>query len=595
MSSSDSPPNSSQAVRNLRAKFEEHSASSPDRGRSPTTSRHASTDGSNASQTRNTVRASFVTVEPVKPVVDDRRITPEACTGSTAHKRRDSFSMDQKADFKAMAELRGTISSELERRRKSTLIETVPEVAVVTPAIERGESELFPKMKKPVERPSALSKQEVAGNDAVESGDDSSRLASEAERLTSEEHTPSPEKQEDSSPEKPQEADSQKVEKPAADKGKASVKEPTTTPSSAGSKNTNSPSTGGSVVKRKSGASRVPAPSSGIRATAGKTTRPTSGSSAAKNIKSPVTPSLARKPSTRETARSRPLSQVIKSEGQNTTSTSSGTRARARTKSPTRPVKLPQSVTASTASSVAKTSTTSTPNGSTTRPGPARTPSGTTQNTTNIRRQPSKREPTKPVTSRGASSSTAGANRALPQRPAESGIPKRQPSKSVRNTSGEGFLARMMRPTVSSASKVHEKPTHAPKSGPGNEHATVGKTKQTEQGKGETGTVKPARSSRTVSARTSDGREQATETKGQDTESREKKVSKSDGQDLGSMEQGSEHQEQVAENEEQGSESMETHEEVTVDGNMHPTNEETTDHGITDEGQDGQDAEPPHK
>lgn len=38
----------------------------------------------------------------------------------------------------------------------------------------------------------------------------------------------------------------------------------------------------------------------------------------------------------------------------------------------------------------------------------------------------------------------------------------------------------MMRPTVSSASKVHGKPIHAPKSTADTEHATTGKTKHTD-------------------------------------------------------------------------------------------------------------------
>lgn len=559
MSSSDSPPNSSQAVRNLRAKFEEHPSSSPTRGRSPTTSRHTSTDGSNASQTRNTVRTSFVAMEAIKSETDDRRITPEACTGSTAHKRRESFSMDERTDFKAMAELRGTISSELERRRKSALIETVPEVAVVTPAIERGESEIFPKVKKPIERPSGFSKQEVAGNDAIESDDDSSRLTFEVDQPASKDKTPSSQKQGNPSPEKFQESNSPNQEKNPADEGKAGAKEPTTTPGSAGSKSMNPPSTGGSGTKRKSGPSRVSATSSGSRATTERTSKTASGSSSAKDIKSPMTPSISRKPSTRDSARPRPLSQINKSEGQHTTSASSTGRARAWTKSPTRPVKLPQSATAPTASSAAKTSTVSTPNGGS-RPGPSRTPSGTTQNN-NIRRQPSKREQSKPVTSKGASSSSVGDHRALPHRSVDNGVPKRQPSTTQRNTSSEGFLARMMRPTVSSASKVHEKLTNAPKSGPSHERTTLGKSKQTDQRKEEPNNMKkPARSSRSVSERTSGGRERATENKEQVSESKE--------QASGPKEQVSGSIEQVAEGKEQTSETGKPQKGIAADGNM---------------------------
>ncbi|MCJ1366369.1 hypothetical protein MMC16_005497 [Acarospora aff. strigata] len=124
--------------------------------------------------------------------------------------------------------------------------------------------------------------------------------------------------------------------------------------------------------------------------------------------------------------------------------------SKVRPKSPTRPVRLPASATAPTASSVARLGGAA----------PARSPSRAS--TTSLARKPStlKRD-TKPSTSRvgGSSASNLQKKPSRPSLPLPNGHerPKSRLSNAGSKAPDDGFLARMMRPTASSASKTHEK------------------------------------------------------------------------------------------------------------------------------------------
>lgn len=149
----------------------------------------------------------------------------------------------------------------------------------------------------------------------------------------------------------------------------------------------------------------------------------------------PSRPSLnpATKTTTRTTRGATPSADAHK--------TSTGNTTKPRSKSPTRPVRLPSSMTAQTQSSNAKHGSTGPATGRTEKPAATLT--------------------RKPSTLKRAAA-PAGAVRRQPSRPslpAHSG-PER-PSSRVSDIGArpvnEGFLARMMRPTASSASKTHEK------------------------------------------------------------------------------------------------------------------------------------------
>ncbi|MCJ1471892.1 hypothetical protein MMC13_000533 [Lambiella insularis] len=125
-------------------------------------------------------------------------------------------------------------------------------------------------------------------------------------------------------------------------------------------------------------------------------------------------------------------------------------------KSPTRPVRLPAAATAPTAASAAKLGSDSNV--------PARSPSRAGTMNTNLGRKASTlKKPT--ATSKGGTSSAGIATRSYPKSSHASlpngshptDHPKPRVSTAGSKQPEEGFLARMMRPTASSASKAHEK------------------------------------------------------------------------------------------------------------------------------------------
>jgi hypothetical protein len=122
-------------------------------------------------------------------------------------------------------------------------------------------------------------------------------------------------------------------------------------------------------------------------------------------------------------------------------------------KSPTRPQRLPASATAQTATSAAKL-------GETTKP---RSPSRASTTSTVLNRKPSalKKDTTTTHTRGAPSAPTPGLKKKVsrPSLPvgAHTDRPKSRTSTVGSKAPDDGFLARMMRPTASSASKMHEK------------------------------------------------------------------------------------------------------------------------------------------
>ena len=120
--------------------------------------------------------------------------------------------------------------------------------------------------------------------------------------------------------------------------------------------------------------------------------------------------------------------------------------SRIKPKSPTRPVRLPASATAQTASSAAKTGTSlsrSPSRASTTNPGLGRKPS------TLKRERPVAKVPAGSTIAKKASRPSLGQTKEHDQ--------PRSRSSTVSKSTDSSFLARMMRPTTSSAQKTHEK------------------------------------------------------------------------------------------------------------------------------------------
>ncbi|GAD93442.1 conserved hypothetical protein [Paecilomyces variotii No. 5] len=157
----------------------------------------------------------------------------------------------------------------------------------------------------------------------------------------------------------------------------------------------------------------------------------------------PSRPSL--NPPAKITSRSTPTSTPSRDSAKKTT-TKSSPNGKARSKSPTRPVRLPASMTAPTAASAAKTGAPSR------SPSRAQTPSsGLTRKSSTLKKDAT-----------GASPRVPASN--VPRQPSRASLaspgsdrPKSRTSNVGTKPVDDSFLARMMRPTASSASKTHEK------------------------------------------------------------------------------------------------------------------------------------------
>ena len=130
----------------------------------------------------------------------------------------------------------------------------------------------------------------------------------------------------------------------------------------------------------------------------------------------------------------------------------SPTTAKPKPRSPTRPVRLPGAATASTTASAAKTGVTAPPQPST------RTSLSNSVKPSTANKPTAAKAPTKPAQSTAASLRNKAPRSSLPASTTAS-KPKPQPRTSTASTTAANgdFLARMMRPTQSSANKTHEK------------------------------------------------------------------------------------------------------------------------------------------
>ncbi|MCJ1241190.1 hypothetical protein MMC14_009194 [Varicellaria rhodocarpa] len=147
------------------------------------------------------------------------------------------------------------------------------------------------------------------------------------------------------------------------------------------------------------------------------------------------------------TAKQQPPTSTVPSKKPASSSTSTSTSAKPKPKSPTRPARLPAAATAPTAASAARLS------GAPQSRSPSRT------GTTTISRKPLTLNKDA-STSRFRGPQTGSTSTKIASRPPPTSNPAAEgpkPRNVVGKAPDEGFLARMMRPTASSASKVHDK------------------------------------------------------------------------------------------------------------------------------------------
>ncbi|KAG0645712.1 hypothetical protein D0Z07_8789 [Hyphodiscus hymeniophilus] len=413
----------SSGVRNLRAMFENKdvSTSPPDRGRSPTGSIGP---GSNGTSPRplSKVRTSFVAVERSGQTGSQMGLKRENSGEPSMAKRRTSFSINEDEHPKMTAERKQSIASEYEARKNSTMVEeTIPEVAVETPSIEVDKQlgEVIKATKNPKSPNAGLDLKKTAASNAHTNGSIKSATTEKT-----------------------------------VDKAPSSRFTARPTPIST-AKTSTAPKSSPKTVKH---------------------------AVAPKTPKTPTTPRGRTKESVKEQEQksekkenkphassypSKPISKPAAS----TTSASSKTRippsppqtgfVKPKPRSPTRPVKLPASLTAHTASSGSKGGAAP---AATSRQSLSRA-SGNSQATNPLQTQLTlSRSPSRVSVATAPKSLTrkpSTLSRA-PSRPSLGPPPsqlKKQPSRQSLPPAptDEGFLARMMRPTTSSASKTAEK------------------------------------------------------------------------------------------------------------------------------------------
>ncbi|KAF2192625.1 hypothetical protein K469DRAFT_717195 [Zopfia rhizophila CBS 207.26] len=514
----------SSGVRNLRAMFENQGApSSPEpRGRSPA-GIAANTDNNRPT---SKVRASFVSVEPSSLIAKDLGTTKGTTDGinSANANRRESFSVTQEHGENVVAELKKTVSQEKEERKISdAVVETIPEQAVDAressrppppirdettkgtmpnlgsimkgsdfpepeivdeqkPKVEetavKAAAKPEPTPKKVGEKPVASSSTDAPGNnpDKIVTGvqeDASLKLAdlkdeatvSGGEALPPPTEVLPPAATEQHAPEAPRK-EAPKATTSTLSKVKvsgatsnAATSEKTATKKPPAISTSKAPTT-------KATSSKSPLPRSPGLARAPKTPTTPKTASSASATKSPAhakeqpkapppAPKASRaslRPSTTSTTASaaaktkasvleskKPATKPAASASKDTTQTSPGGFKKPKPKSPTRPVRLPSHLTAPTASSAAKHDEDAAQK-------PVRKPS---------------------TISRHAPPKTTPPARKQPSRASLAPQPAKRPESraSTKGAADEGFLARMMRPTASSASKTHEKPTSPPRRG----------------------------------------------------------------------------------------------------------------------------------
>ncbi|OBW65353.1 MAG: hypothetical protein AUREO_012620 [Aureobasidium pullulans] len=460
---------SNSQVRNLLAMFENNNnnnhtstdSTSPDRGRS---NGHLS-PSSNGDRPLSKVRSSFVSVEhgiPTSPSpameIDPQKTKEEyqSRQESSASLRRHSFSLDESKDGNALANLRQSMSQEEERRGSNPMVaETIPEAAIeqtpaaTTPAVEakdymaaghvaHGNGDL----------PQSKLRDEVSADDMAENGDASPSTDGDKPQAMT---LPVDDMPADN-PDKPVSG----VQEEAGSMQPSDLKERSTvspTPSANGEPETApappaalpSRARRGTVTAVDASPAPVPHRPANIVATAPEPEAEASPKTPTSVKKAPAPTSVKKSPAAKSSTLS-PKPPVRKpSNSSLTQAKTKSDAASAKTKSPqskptrprspTRPIKVSSHLTAPTAASAARQDNQSSkPSVSVSKPA--------------VNSRPQPRAPaaaTKP-TARSSIAST-------------SNPPKKTESKPAISSKGtdDSFLARMMRPTASSASKAHEK------------------------------------------------------------------------------------------------------------------------------------------
>ncbi|KAL1611794.1 hypothetical protein SLS60_000014 [Paraconiothyrium brasiliense] len=510
-------------VRNLRAMFENQNAasSSPEpRGRSP-----AGSGSDDVNRPTSKVRASFVSVEPhASGAAKDLGTSKGVSVNTPQAHRRESFSVS--GESSDVAELKQAIGEEKEERKKSIAVdEAIPEQAVETressrapPPVREAAGEMtnlgsimkgsnFPEPEAEAVQP----EQPTEEAPTVQPGE--AQAAPVVEEKPAESQAPdtqaeNPDKivtgvQEEASlkPADPTDeaavAGGEALPPPAEVLSHPTAAEtaphtPKITESKAKAKANETPRTNGRASTRKpaaistaksparstrgTSAARSPLPKSPLprTPTAPKPTTAAPGSksttpaktqpkaAAPRETTKPVAPKFtsrapAKTPAatTGTSASVAPKAKPLGAEPKKTTTkaassappskvgttTSTGGFVKPKPRSPTRPVRLPSHLTAPTASSAAKHG-----EEAAAEQKPARKPSTTT---------------------RPAPKAAAPAAKKQPSRAslAPSIAPAKRPTSRASTTAGagDGFLARMMRPTAASASKTHDKPESPPR------------------------------------------------------------------------------------------------------------------------------------
>lgn len=408
-------------ISEIRARFERtvSADTSPptDRGRSPGDSTGA---GSNSTSPRplSKVRTAFVTVERSGQLGLQLGTKKDTGVEPSIAKRRTSFSIDEDDHPETTAERKQSIATEMVARKQSTMIdETIPEVAVMTPNETPDKEENNPLGGKEKVTPAKVEDKKPANGH------------------------PHPLNGHANGSSKPTTA--KVVEKPAATKTTTKPAPISTAKTTANSKIS---------PNKKSPLPKTPTTPSKHRMRDPSTNTPEKKLEPEKKASRP---SLAPSHTARPPSRPHPTTTAHGSAPKNRIPASPPQTGfhKPRPKSPTKPVKLPASLTAHTASSGSKTANPSPPRQSMSRAsgniqsGTTRSPSrATVTSKTGVTRNPST---AKSTTSRPS----------LGPPPAHSNLKKQASRASLSQPppADEGFLARMMRPTTASASKTAEK------------------------------------------------------------------------------------------------------------------------------------------
>ena len=359
------------------------------------------------------IRTSFVTVE--KSGQMGLQLRRENSGEPSLARRRTSFSIDEVDNPKATAERKESIASEFQARKNSLVIaEVIPESAIETPSLESDKRLGLPKAKAELKKTGASTGTAGAATSNGHTNGASKPATKSVEKIT---NRPAP----------------ISVTKVAVASKSSPIKSPLP---------------------------RTPTTPRG-RGRPAEVSKKELDKKSEKTMKASLAPSQSSKPATQPVK-----TAAITSKTRHHSSPPQTGFVKPKPRSPTRPVKLPASLTAHTASSGSKTATASAQtsrqslsraSGSISSSAQAhhvvtRSPSRTNSNVSTLHRKPSNLNKASSRPSLGPPPSN------LKNQPSRQSLP---PSTAPAD---DGFLARMMRPTTSSASKVLDhKPETPPK------------------------------------------------------------------------------------------------------------------------------------